>query len=90
MSHRLVANAFAPVLTPALPPWGAPRLLDLLRRLVTELRVDVHLPEVELALELQRLYPLGHRITEAEMDRLNVRAVLLGRGCSLPDFVQAC
>jgi len=221
MSPTLVATPFALPLAPALPPWGTPRLLDLLRRLVTELRVDVHLPEVELELELQRLnarlpglnpsprpltqlhlpraglrvtlreadgeqfvyvsdtvrqqlaayitfnrlveihrhadrhlraphtkvsvpyrrqriastvyrwwldggrsaitgarqspaaralwlslaldyplsyvrienkrlYPLGHRITEAEMDRLNVRAVLLGRGCSLPDFVQAC
>jgi len=35
------------------------------------------------------LYPLGDRISEADMDSLHVRAVLLGRGRSLSDFVEA-
>lgn len=91
MSPSLVASPFAHSFAhplahpsaPALPPWSAPRLLELLRRLVTELRIDVHLPEVELELELQRLHgrlpdlnPAARPLTELHLPRAGLRVTL--------------
>ncbi len=51
------------------------------------LAMSRHYPMTYVWLENKRLYPLGDTPSAAVMDRLNVRAVLLGRGCALETWL---
>lgn len=51
------------------------------------LAMSRHYPLSYVWLENKRLYPLGNAPTAADLDRLNVRAVLLGRGTTLQTWL---